>query len=136
MTEGSCESVSDFQSNCAHLPISPICPAFTAGRRMLRERLGRSIVLSLKVRQMAPVTIFTKAWCPYCSSAKQLLASKGVDFEERDITGDPALRAEMIQRAGGRSTVPQIFIGERHVGGCDDLHALDRRGELDRALAA
>ncbi len=85
---------------------------------------------------MPPVTIYTKAWCPYCSAAKDLLAEKGVAFEEIEITGKPALRDEMIFKAGGRSTVPQIFVGARHVGGCDDLYALDSRGELDTLLAA
>ena len=85
---------------------------------------------------MPPVTIYTKAWCPYCSAAKDLLARKGVPFEEIEITGKSDLRTEMMNRSGGRATVPQIFIGDRHVGGCDDLHALDRKGELDRALAA
>ena len=83
-----------------------------------------------------PVTIYTKDWCPYCRGAKDLLRQKGVAFEEIEITGKPEARSAMIQRAGGRSTVPQIFVGERHVGGCDDLYALDARGELDRLLAA
>jgi glutaredoxin 3 len=83
-----------------------------------------------------PVTIYTKDWCPYCRAAKDLLRQKGAAFEEIEITGKPEARSAMIQRAGGRSTVPQIFIGERHVGGCDDLYALDARGELDRLLAA
>ncbi len=82
-----------------------------------------------------PVTIYTKGWCPYCSAAKDLLNEKGVAFEEIEITGNAQEREAMIRRAGGRSTVPQIFIGERHVGGCDDLYALDRRGELDKLLA-
>ncbi|HKG76440.1 MAG TPA: glutaredoxin 3 [Beijerinckiaceae bacterium] len=85
---------------------------------------------------MAPVTIYTKAWCPYCMAAKDLLTQKGVAFQEIEITGKAPERSEMIQRAGGRSTVPQVFIGERHVGGCDDLYALDARGELDALLAA
>jgi glutaredoxin 3 len=83
-----------------------------------------------------PVTIYTKAWCPYCMAAKDLLQEKGVAFDEIEITGKAQLRDEMVAKAGGRSTVPQIFIGERHVGGCDDLYALDRRGELDKLLAA
>ena len=83
-----------------------------------------------------PVTIYTKDWCPYCRAAKDLLRQKGAAFEEIEITGKPEARSAMIQRAGGRSTVPQIFIGERHVGGCDDLYTLDARGELDRLLAA
>jgi glutaredoxin 3 len=83
-----------------------------------------------------PVTIYTKTWCPYCSAAKELLQKKNVPFDEIEITSDASQRQAMIQRAGGRSTVPQIFIGDRHVGGCDDLYALDRRGELDKLLAA
>ena len=85
---------------------------------------------------MPPVTIYTKSWCPYCSAAKKLLTEKGAAFTEIDIEKKPEARAEMIQKANGRSTVPQIFIGEKHVGGCDDLYALDDRGELERMLAA
>lgn len=85
---------------------------------------------------MAPVTIYTKGWCPYCSAAKDLLASKGAAFDEIEISGKPEARTEMQSRSGGRTTVPQIFIGTRHVGGSDDLHALDREGELDALLAA
>ena len=85
---------------------------------------------------MPPVTIYTKAWCPYCLAAKDLLNEKRVPFVEIDIMGKADKRNEMIAKAHGRSTVPQIFIGERHVGGCDDLYALDSRGELDRLLAA
>jgi glutaredoxin 3 len=83
-----------------------------------------------------PVTIYTKGWCPYCSAAKELLSQKGIAFDEIEISGNAQEREAMVRRAGGRSTVPQIFIGERHVGGCDDLYALDRRGELDKLLAA
>ncbi|CAH1661915.1 glutaredoxin 3 [Chelatococcus asaccharovorans] len=83
---------------------------------------------------MPDVTIYTKSWCPYCQSAKELLVSKKVDFTEIEISGKADERAAMIARAGGRSTVPQIFIGDRHIGGCDDLYALDRRGELDLLL--
>ena len=71
--------------------------------------------------------IYTKGWCPYCSAAKDLLRRKGAAFEEIDVERVAGARAEMIQKAGGRSTVPQIFIGQRHVGGCDDLYALDGR---------
>ena len=85
---------------------------------------------------MPDVTIYTKSWCPYCQSAKELLTSKKVAFTEIEISGKADERATMIARAGGRSTVPQIFIGDRHVGGCDDLYALDRRGELDLLLEA
>ena len=82
------------------------------------------------------VTIYTKSWCPYCSAAKDLLRKKHVAFDEIEITGDAQARDAMVQRAGGRSTVPQIFIGERHVGGCDDLFDLERAGGLDPLLAA
>ena len=89
-----------------------------------------------RTNAMPPITVYTKAWCPYCSAAKELLDRKGAAFDEIDIGVQSDRRGEMIQRAGGRSTVPQIFIGERHVGGCDDLYALDRRGELANLLAA
>ncbi|MBC7312737.1 MAG: glutaredoxin 3 [Rhizobium sp.] len=85
---------------------------------------------------MASVTIYTRQGCGYCSRAKALLASKGVSFTEHDATGNPDLRQEMISRSNGGMTFPQIFIGDRHVGGCDDLHALDRAGKLDALLAA
>ncbi len=85
---------------------------------------------------MAKVTIYTTMLCPYCHMAKDLLKQKGAAFEEIDVNTQPGLRAQMRERAGGRNTVPQIWIGERHVGGCDDLYALDRTGELDTLLAA
>ena len=85
---------------------------------------------------MAKVEIYTKAFCPYCTRAKSLLASKGVSPEEFDITMGGPRRAEMIQRANGRATVPQVFIDGRHIGGSDDLAALDRQGGLDPLLAA
>jgi glutaredoxin 3 len=84
---------------------------------------------------MQPVTIYTRSWCSYCAAAKELLRRKGADFTEIDIEEQPEARAEMIQRAGGRTTVPQVFIGGRHVGGCDDLYALERGHALDKALA-
>ena len=83
---------------------------------------------------MVKVEIYTKVFCGYCSRAKRLLQSKGVEIEEIDITLGGARRAEMLQRAPGRMTVPQIFIDGRHVGGCDDLHALDALGGLDPLL--
>lgn len=83
---------------------------------------------------MAKVELYTKMMCPYCSRAKRLLADKGAPFEEHDITMGGPKRAEMLQRAGGRSTVPQIFIGDAHVGGSDELAALDRAGKLDALL--
>lgn len=85
---------------------------------------------------MAKVEIYTKAFCPYCSRALALLRSKGVEPEDTDITMDSAKRQEMIGRANGRTTVPQIFIGGQHIGGSDDLAALDARGGLDPLLAA
>lgn len=84
---------------------------------------------------MQPVTIYTKPYCGYCHAAKRLLAHKGVEFNEIDISGNPELRREMIQKAGGRSTVPQIWIGDTHVGGFDDIDDLEGRGRLDILLA-
>ena len=85
---------------------------------------------------MAQVEIYTKAFCPYCARAMNLLASKGVEPAETDITMDSGKRQEMIQRANGRTTVPQIFIDGTHDGGSDDLAALERDGKLDAMLAA
>lgn len=85
---------------------------------------------------MRPVEIYTTPICPYCHAAKRLLQKKGIAFAEIDVSRDPALREAMIQRAHGRRTVPQIFVGEVHVGGCDDLYALDSAGKLDPLLAA
>ena len=84
---------------------------------------------------MANITIYTTAFCPYCFMAKRLLTKKGASFEEVDVTGDRAARAELRAKAGGRTTVPQIWIGELHVGGSDELDALDRAGKLDALLA-
>ena len=84
---------------------------------------------------MQPVTIYTTMLCPYCHMAKQLLERKGAAFEEIDVTFDPGKRAEMTRRAGGRTSVPQVWIGPTHVGGCDDLHDLERSGRLDALLA-
>jgi glutaredoxin 3 len=84
---------------------------------------------------MPPVEIYTTRFCPYCHSAKALLKRKGVDFTEIDLAGNWERRDEMIERAHGRVTVPQIFIGRVHVGGSDDLHALERAGKLDALLA-
>lgn len=85
---------------------------------------------------MPVVEIYTKTFCPYCWRAKLLLESKGVEYKEIGVDFGGELREVMIQRARGRTTVPQIFIGEHHVGGCDDLVALDRDGKLDQLLAA
>jgi glutaredoxin 3 len=85
---------------------------------------------------MASVTIYTRQLCGFCSRAKSLLEKKGVAYVEHDATFSPDLRKEMIQKANGRATFPQIFINDEHVGGCDDLHALDAAGKLDAMLAA
>jgi glutaredoxin 3 len=82
----------------------------------------------------ASVVIYTRDYCFYCDSAKELLRRKGVDFAEINVTGNRELRAEMVDRANGRTTVPQIFVGTTHVGGCDDLHALEQEGRLDALL--
>ena len=84
---------------------------------------------------MPPVIIYTKSTCPYCHSAKALLRAKSARFEEIGVDGDRAAQAAMAAKANGRWTVPQIFIGGAHVGGCDDLHELEATGELDALLA-
>jgi glutaredoxin 3 len=83
---------------------------------------------------MAPVEVYTTPYCPYCTAAKELLRRKGVPFSEINVAGDRDRRAQMVERANGRMTVPQIFIGTVHVGGYDDLHALDQAGKLDPLL--
>jgi len=85
---------------------------------------------------MADIVIYTTATCPYCLAAKRLLGQKGAVFQEIPVDGDRARRAEMTERAGGRGTVPQIFIDGRHIGGCDDLYDLEREGRLDSLLHA
>ena len=85
---------------------------------------------------MAAVTIYTKPFCPYCVRALGLLERKGAEVTEIEAAFDPARREEMLKRSGGAATYPQIFIGDRHIGGCDDLHALDAAGGLDPLLAA
>ncbi len=85
---------------------------------------------------MAAVEIYTTPWCGYCRAAKALLTRKGVSFTEIDVSEDPDRRREMLARANGRWTVPQVFIGKAHVGGSDDLYALERAGKLDPLLAA
>jgi glutaredoxin 3 len=85
---------------------------------------------------MPPITIYTLESCPYCEAAKRLLKQKAAAFEEIGVDGRPDVRAELRATTGGRSTLPQIWIGARHVGGCDDLYALETSGELDRLLFA
>ncbi|MGB6534664.1 MAG: glutaredoxin 3 [Xanthobacteraceae bacterium] len=84
---------------------------------------------------MAAVEIYTIRYCPYCQDAKELLSRKGVVFDEIDASGNRDVRKQMIERANGRSTFPQIFVGATHVGGCDDLYALEEAGKLDPLLA-
>ena len=95
-------------------------------------RIGTTSV----IEAMSKVTIYTKPFCPYCIRAVSLLEKKGVAFDEIEAAFDPEKKQEMMQRAGGRATFPQIFIGDRHIGGCDDMMALEARGELDPLLAA
>ncbi len=83
---------------------------------------------------MKPVEIYTSPMCGFCHAAKRLLTHKGVQFSEVDIWAEPGRKAEMMQRAGGRHTVPQIFVGKTHVGGCDELYGLERTGKLDPLL--
>lgn len=83
---------------------------------------------------MPDVVIYTKPFCPYCADAKALLKKKGVDFTEVNVASDRSAFQTMVQRAGGRTTVPQVFIGDKHIGGCDDTYDLDARGGLDPLL--
>jgi glutaredoxin 3 len=83
---------------------------------------------------MASVEIYTRKYCSYCHFAKELLTRKGVPFHEIDVTGDADIRRQMTERTHGRSTLPQIFIGAKHIGGCDELYALEDKGELDPLL--
>ena len=85
---------------------------------------------------MADVVLYTKPGCPYCFAAMSLLKKKGVDYTEIVASNDPEKKAEMVEKSGGKATFPQIFIDGKHVGGSDDIHALDRKGELDPLLAA
>ena len=85
---------------------------------------------------MAQIEVYTKAFCPYCTRAKMLLNAKGADFREIDVTMDRAGFEAMVERANGRRTVPQVFIDGKHVGGSDDLAALDAKGELDALIGA
>lgn len=94
------------------------------------RRLGRN-----RVKILPPIVIYTKSTCPYCHAAKDLLRRKGAAFEEISVDGDRAAQAAMAVKAGGRSTVPQIFVGATHVGGCDDLYDMESAGRLDTLLA-
>lgn len=83
---------------------------------------------------MKPVVLYTTPFCGYCAAAKRLLSGKGVSYQEIDVSRDPAKRREMTQRSNGGRTVPQIFVGEQHIGGFDDMNALERAGKLDAIL--
>lgn len=96
------------------------------------EKADVSVILESGMRN---VTIYTRQWCGYCTAAKRLLEAKGVAYTEHDATDAPDLRREMLAKSNGRTTFPQIFIGDIHIGGSDDLHALDRAGRLDPLLA-
>ena len=85
---------------------------------------------------MAKIEVYTTDYCPYCVKAKTLLSTKGAAFTEIDVTGDDDARIALVKKANGMKTVPQIFIDDRHIGGFDDLNALDQKGELDPLLAA
>jgi glutaredoxin 3 len=97
---------------------------FGVGRRSARR----------EEMDMARVEIYSTMFCPFCSRAKQLLQAKGADFDEVDVTMSPGRRREMMERAAGQYSVPQIFIDDAHIGGCDDLYALETAGKLDRLL--
>jgi glutaredoxin 3 len=88
------------------------------------------------MKAMPKITVYTKPFCPYCSRALSILSSKGAEVTEIEAAFDPDLRKEMLAKSNGKTTYPQIFIGDRHVGGCDDLMALDRAGQLDPLLSA
>jgi glutaredoxin 3 len=85
---------------------------------------------------MAKITVYSGPSCPYCVRAKQLLDKKGAAYDDVDVRADSAKMAEMTERTGGKRSIPQIFIGEQHIGGCDDLYALDKEGKLDALLAS
>lgn len=85
---------------------------------------------------MAQVTIYTKSYCPYCHAAVDLLKKKGIAFDQIEVTGKKDLYEKMVERAGGRTSVPQIFFGEKHIGGCDDLYGLEERGLIEKYLKA
>lgn len=114
---------SHFRIILALLVIGSGCQYFIQKEHVTKQELG-----------MLKVEVYSKEICPYCVRAKKLLTKKGVDFTEIDISKQPELRDLMIQRANGRQTVPQIFINDKHVGGCDDLYALDAEGRLDNLL--
>lgn len=104
--------------------------------RLRRDDGSEAAVHSNLLTPMPRITLYSGPGCPYCLRAKALLQKKGAAFDEIDVRSDPAKLEEMRQRSQGRQTIPQIFIGERHVGGCDDLYALEAEGKLDALLAS
>jgi glutaredoxin 3 len=98
--------------------------------------IGASSIVDSPGLVMPSIVIYTKRFCPYCHAAKALLARKKLDFIEIDIDGDDQAQSKMAEKAAGRWTVPQIFVGTTHIGGCDDLYALDQNGGLDRLLTS
>jgi len=90
--------------------------------------------VKMTTQQSHNITVYSTGYCPYCVRAKDLLTRKGLEYEEINVEHDQNIREEMTKKAGGRRTVPQIFIGDFHVGGCDDLHALEASGELDKII--
>ena len=101
---------------------------------LLTLSLGAALTLNAEPIPMAKIVIYTKSTCPYCVKAKALLNRKHVKFEEIDVSKDDSLRESLVEKAEGRKTVPQIFIDNKPIGGCDDLYALDKAGELDKLL--
>jgi glutaredoxin 3 len=100
----------------------------------LLQPVGLTLIFRPEVTKMPSIDIYTQPWCPFCERAVHLLTTKGATFREINAPNGSAERAEARERAGGRTTVPQIFIGDQHIGGCDDLVALDRAGKLDPLL--
>ena len=96
---------------------------------------AQAVNIKRMLPQLAKVEVYSTSYCPYCMRAKALLTSKGVEFEEIDVTDDPELRAQMVKLAGGRRTVPEIFINGEIIGGCDELYELEISGKLDLLLA-
>jgi len=124
--------------SCAAAPLPPVTgedAALGCGCSLRPHILRRVLWCFLAKPQMPVVEIYTREFCGYCEAAKALLRRKGIGFVEIDVTGNRGGRMEMMARAGGRTSVPQIFVGSQHLGGSDELHALERSGALDALLA-
>jgi glutaredoxin 3 len=113
---------------------SSLCEAKELTNRAAAHILRRTQVSNRRIAAVAQVEIYSSMFCPFCSRAKHLLTQKGIEFIEIDVDNSPGRRNEMLQRANGQHTVPQIFIDDAHIGGSDDLAALDRAGNLDGVL--